>query len=229
MKFTKRYWTCFIASITLFVGEISCFSTGQNYNGQQSPYYYNRSNQYKRQPTQYNNQASRYNRQPVRYNSQTSYYNRQPAQYNYQASYNSNRQPTQYNSQTSQYTNRQTQYNHRQTQYNRQPSQTTNQPSQTDNQPSPAFGGSSILAMLGQDGSPAGAFMMSGIPTKSPVELTPEDKELLDDTCSGCHDMNRVFWTRGTREIWETILAKEYHDEMGLEPRLLTRALWWVP
>jgi hypothetical protein len=59
--------------------------------------------------------------------------------------------------------------------------------------------------------------MLSDLPIKEP-EMEPDEREYLDDQCSGCHELNRVFWTRGSTYKWKKLLAQEYHHELELEP-----------
>lgn len=93
-----------------------------------------------------------------------------------------------------------------------------------DDYNSPEFGrytmggqGGSILVMLGKDDPVAAAHMMRDVPTKGPW-MVPEDREYLEEQCGDCHDLNRVYWTRGPISMWETIINEEQHLEMELEP-----------
>jgi phage FluMu protein Com len=194
-----------IALVALFA--MSCIPSSNNYNQSQSRYYAQPSHNSWQQRNS-NNRQSQYYGQQGQYSNQQSQYNRQPSQYN--------SQPAQYNNQQPRYNNQQAQYNNHASQYNHQPQYNSSQ-RKAPSQPSVGVGGSTILAMLGQDNSAATGFMMSTVKGTSPVKLSAEDKELLEDTCASCHDMNRVYWNRGTREIWENILAKEYHEENGWE------------
>ena len=189
---------------------MSCIPSSNNYNQSQSQYYAQPSHNSWQQRNN-NNQASQYYGQQTQYNNQQSQYNRQPSQYSRQPAQNNNQQPR-YNNQQAQYNNNASQYN-RQPQYNSSQRQAPSQPSQS----SAGVGGSSILAMLGQQNSAATGMMMSAVKAKPPVELSAEELEHLEDTCESCHDLNRVFWSRGTRQTWETTLAKEHHEDLGLE------------
>jgi cytochrome c1 len=55
--------------------------------------------------------------------------------------------------------------------------------------------------------------------------MAPADREYLEEQCSGCHELNRVFWTRGSHSIWEMVLDQEQHREIELEPAERKRLL----
>lgn len=181
-------------SLCLLLVALIAMSCVPSSNNQSQSQYYAQPSYNGRQQRNNNNQASQYYGQQTQYNNRQSQYNQQPSQHN-------NQQP-QYNNNTSQY-NRQPQYNSSQR--------------QAPAQPSAGIGGSSILAMLGEQNSAATGMMMSAVNVKPPVELSAEEQEVLTDNCESCHDLNRVYWSRGTRETWETTLSKEHHDDLGLE------------
>ncbi len=60
----------------------------------------------------------------------------------------------------------------------------------------------------------AGGHIMRDAPIQ-PHPMSPEDMKVLQDACSECHTLNRVFWTRGTRKTWEAIIAEEQHEKNG--------------
>jgi hypothetical protein len=48
-------------------------------------------------------------------------------------------------------------------------------------------------------------------------QMASQDKEYLEDTCAGCHDLKRVFLRRSSRSSWENLLTKDYHLDMDLD------------
>jgi hypothetical protein len=48
-------------------------------------------------------------------------------------------------------------------------------------------------------------------------QMAAQDKEYLEDTCTDCHDLKRVFLRRSSKSSWENLLAKDYHLEMDLD------------
>ena len=96
---------------------------------------------------------------------------------------------------------------------------------------SPEFGrhtmggqeGSSIVTLLGKSNPLAASHMMRSIPIKEPW-MAMEDREYLEEQCGSCHDLIRVFWTRGLRSMWEVIVNEEHHQgEMCWEGEDLDR------
>jgi hypothetical protein len=48
-------------------------------------------------------------------------------------------------------------------------------------------------------------------------QMDQHDREYLEDNCTDCHDLKRVFLRRGSKSSWEALLNKEQHEEIGLD------------
>lgn len=70
-------------------------------------------------------------------------------------------------------------------------------------------------------------YVLANKKNKETVEsqMAAEDKEYLEETCTDCHDLKRVFLRRGSVSSWENMLVKDYHIEMELDAEEKSRLL----
>ncbi len=73
-----------------------------------------------------------------------------------------------------------------------------------------------LLKMMEEHDHLTGGHIMPDVPIKEP-KMALEDREYLDEKCTGCHTLNRVFRTRGQRSLWKKLLGYKHHLEIRLE------------